>query len=195
MNQAIAKAIRTLTVAPIVAAVTVTILYFHDPALFGGLHQYVLALVFLTALPLSAYPLQPLVPGFKGKGREGQRNLAIVMAVVGYVCGVVFAAVSGATQTVWLIYLTYMVSGVGIVLFNKVLKIRASGHACGIAGPIALLYVYIGPLALFGVLVLVAAIAASLGMKRHTLPQMICGSLISLVSLALSYGGLKLAMR
>lgn len=181
-----AKIIRTVTVAPIMALLTLSLLYLRQPAIFGGLVNYCFSLVFLTVLPLLGYPLQPVLPHFRQQGREGQRNLAIVMAVVGYIASVVYGLVAKIPTTLWVIYLTYFISGVGIVVFNKLLKIRASGHACGIAGPIAILVYYFGVVALLGLLLLALVFYTSIKMKRHTFSQLVWGSLISLGALLLS---------
>lgn len=185
-TEKVAKVIRVLTLAPLVALVAVTIISFIKPDTVRGIGDYLLTLLFLTVLPLLGYPLQPLIPGFQGKGREGQRNLAIVMAVLGYILGIVYVLLSRATPTLLVIYLTYLLSGLGIVIFNKILKIRASGHACGVAGPIALLYFEIGKGALWGLLVIILVYWSSLKMKRHTLTQLLWGSAIPLVALLIS---------
>lgn len=72
------------------------------------------------------------------------------------------------------------------MLFNKALKIRASGHACGIAGPIAILIYFVSPWALLGIVVLAAAGWASLAMKRHASKELVIGSLLSIASLFIS---------
>jgi MFS family permease len=180
----LAKIIRVITIAPIMAFVILTIVYVAYTHLFNGLANYILAVIFLTVFPVLAYPLQPYIKKFKDKGREGQRNLAIITGVSGYLLGILCAIILNAPKAVWLIYLTYFISGVGIALFNKVLKIRASGHACGVVGPMALLVLLVGKKALVGIILLVSVYWASLRMKRHTVSQLVWGSLIPLVAMA-----------
>lgn len=181
-----AKIIRVCTPPPILAFAALTLLYFFQSEIFGSPSTYLLSLVFLTLLPLLAYPLQPLVPGFKDKGREGQRNLAIVMAVVGYLCGIVYALTFDLSSGLKIVFLTYIVSGLGILICNKGLHIKASGHACGTAGPITYLTILLGPRALIGAVLLVLVFWSSLETKRHTLRQLIIGSIISIVAAILS---------
>ena len=77
-----------------------------------------------------------------------------------------------------MIYLEYLISGVVIFFINKCFGFRASGHACGVAGPVALM-VYFGIKALLpGVLVLALTFWASLKMKRHTAEQLLGGTAI-----------------
>ncbi len=178
-------AIRVITVAPFMALVMLLILYFRDPMLFGSLAEFLLLVLFLVVLPLLAYPLQPLIKRFKYKGREGQRTLALIFAVAGYFLGCLFAALLGAPQNVWFIYLSYMLSGSFVALFNKVFHFRASGHACGVSGPFMLLVYFGQPIGYIGFAVLVLVWAVSLYMKRHTTAQIVVGALIPFAALGI----------
>jgi hypothetical protein len=180
------KAVRVLTVAPLMALLMLTILYFRDPAIFGGILYYILSVVFLTVFPLLAYPLQPLFRAFRGKGREGQRTLAIYFAVAGYIGGCLAAALFGAPKGVWVIFLCYLASGALVLLVNKLLHFKASGHACGVTGPFILL-LYFGRTAGFlGIPLLALVWASSIAMKRHTALQLLGGSAIPLLALTIA---------
>ena len=180
----IAKIIRVLTVAPVMALATLVTLYIIDPSIFGEFYMFALAVLFLCILPILAYPCQPITPYFKNKGREGQRNLAMVFAVSGYLLGCITNLFLNAPRSLWLIYLIYLLSGILVVVINKVFKLRASAHACGVAGPTALL-AYFGVIAAVipGVVLYFAALWASIRMKRHTWQQFIGGACISLLGL------------
>ncbi len=187
-KEKLAKIIRILTIAPMGALFLLTILYLVKKEDFGSFLSYVLSVIYLTLLPASAYPLQPYIPVFKDKGREGQRNLAIVMATVGYLCGIISITLLQGSLMLWVIYLTYFISGIVIVIFNKLLKIRASGHACGIVGPLALGIYFMGLGGLItGILVYVLVWWSSLMLKRHTISQLLWGSIIPLAALALAH--------
>lgn len=186
------KLIRVITVAPFMALAMLTVLYVTSGQLFRSVWDYLGAIFFLTILPLLAYPLQPLLPRFKDRGRDGQRVLAINMAFVGYLCGILFATLTKAGLTLWVIYCTYLLSGLLLLLLNKVFHCKASGHACGIAGPIVMLVYLIGPAGLWGLVLYALAIYSSLAMKRHTVSQLAIGSFISPVSLLLVVGVLSL---
>lgn len=180
------KGIRILTIAPLMALLTLSLLFWLHPAVFSSTLSFLLSVIFLVAMPVLGYPLQPVLPYFKHQGREGQRNLAMAMAMLGYLCGLAYSVFGGVTKSLLVIYLTYFLSGVGILVFNKLFHIRASGHACGVAGPVALLVYFLGPAALPGILLLALVFYASLKMHRHTLPQLFAGSFISLVSLIIA---------
>ena len=144
-----------------------------------------LSIFFLCVLPILAYPLQKYIPYFKDKGREGQRNLAMIFAMLGYVLGVTANLFLNATETLWLIYVEYLLSGLLIVIFNKVFKLRASAHACGVAGPTVMLaYLGVYFTAIPGMLLYVASFISSIIMKRHTWQQFVGGTFIPMAVLA-----------
>jgi hypothetical protein len=182
----LSKAIRVLTVAPFMALLMLTILYLRDPALFGGVLYYILSVVFLTVFPLLAYPLQPLLRAFRDKGREGQRTLAIYFAVAGYIGGCLSAAVFGAPEGVWIIFLCYLASGTLVLLVNKLLHFKASGHTCGVTGPFILLLYFGQAAGLIGIPLLALVWISSIAMKRHTMAQLLGGAAIPVVSLTIA---------
>ena len=79
-----ASAVRKLTLAPLLAAVMLIYLYAVQPGIFGSVRMLFQQLLFLSLFPLLAYPVQPLIPAFRNKGRDGQRHLAMIFAFVGY---------------------------------------------------------------------------------------------------------------
>ena len=95
-----AKALRIVTVAPFLALLTLLLLWLTRPEVFRGPGDLLMAAVFLTGLPLLAYPLQHWIPKLRAGGRETQRKLAIVLAVAGYLGGAVWAYAAKASD--WL---------------------------------------------------------------------------------------------
>lgn len=178
--------IRILTVAPIIALATFLILQIVSPEITGGWLNTSFGILFITIFPALAYAIQPIIPHFKNKGREGQRTLAIIMSVIGYIGGAICAFALRMPEKFQIIFVTYLLSGVIMLLLNKVAKIRSSGHACGVAGPVFYLsYVYT-PFALFGLLLLVPVFWSSCKMKRHKISELVIGTAIPLFSMILS---------
>ena len=177
--------IRVVTLAPFMALVLLITLWLRAPETFGNLLSFAATVFFLTGLPLLAYPLQPLFKKFREAGREGQRKLAMLFAVIGYIGGLIFAIATGATQDVRIIYIAYLISGLLVTLTNKVLHFKASGHACGVAGPFMLLVYFGQPIGYFGFAVLAITWLASLYMKRHSWTQLLAGNPIPFISLAM----------
>ncbi len=178
------KIIRVLTIPPIMASALFIILGSYR---IIDVADTLLGVFFLGILPILAYPMQRFIPYYKDKGREGQRNLAIIFAVAGYIIGCILAFIFNAPlNTVIFIYLDYLISGILIAIFNKLFHLKASGHACGIVGPVAMLcYFGLYIPAAVGALMTIPVFIASIKMKRHTLFQLLCGSAITLLALLL----------
>ena len=175
------KIVRMITLAPVLAAFSITMIGICCPEVFPTVWHYGYTVLYLGILPLLAYPLQAVTPHFKDKGRDGQRTLAMLFAVAGYIFCLITNLFAGATNGMWIICLEYLLSGILILVFNKGLHIKLSAHGCGSAGPIFLL-LYFGlyiPASLMAV-VTVFAYVASVKAKHHTVMQLIGGSAVSI---------------
>ena len=178
------KIIRKITIPPVFAVALLIIVYISHTNYFGSVWYLFGALFFLSILPTLAYPLQRFFKKYKDRGREGQRSLAMIFSFAGYLLGTVTAFVASAPIELKIIYLEYLLCGIGMLLLNKVFKVKASGHACGIVGPV-LLFVYFGLYipAIIGAAIVLPVYISSVRTKRHTLPQLIGGSAIPAVVL------------
>lgn len=185
-KRGLAKAIRILSVAPLMALMVFSIMYFFCDV-FKSPKEYLAAVIFISAIPLSAYPLQLILPPFKYKGREGQRTLAMILSVTGYALGLIYALVFPVSKTILTIFATYLLSGIFIFVSNKLFHFRASGHACGAAGPLGVLVYFLGftptgiTVALLGILILAAVLWATLKTHSHTVLQFAVGGIIPIV--------------
>lgn len=180
------KAIRIITVAPVLATLTAIITAIFCENVFPSGWHILYSILFLGVLPLLAYPLQKYIPGFKDKGREGQRNLAILFAAIGFTLGCIVSFAFPSSVGIKVIFAEYFTGSMLILIFNKVFHVRLSGHSCGAVAPIVLftwfeLYVPAVITALLAVLVFLASIK----MKRHTPAQLLGGSAVPVVSIAL----------
>jgi hypothetical protein len=183
----LAFVVRAITVPPILVSALLILLYLFKAGVFASLAELALSLAFLVLIPLAAYPISAVVPGLKKKGREGQRNLALALSLVGYAGAVVYGVVTQVSSSLFLIYVTYFLSVILLLLFNKVLGIRASGHACGIMGPLVFLVYFIGPYGIIACVALAALVIwSSLYLKRHTPGELIWGAASALLAFVLS---------
>ena len=182
----LAKIVRVMTVAPFMAAFMLTVIWIVKPDSYLGFSHYLYALCALTVFPLLSYPVSAIVPSLRKKGRNGQRNLAIIFSVVGYIAGILGSFIFGAGRIELLIFLTYLFSGISIALSSFVFGVKASGHACGVSGPIAMMIYVLGLpyIALYGLLGVV--VWASLKIKRHTPVQLLLGSVIPVLAMLIS---------
>ncbi len=183
MNK-VSLAIRKITVPSVFAALLLTTIYIVYPEYFGSVWQLIAGLLFLTILPVTAYPLQKYIPKYADRGREGQRGLAMLFSALGYLLGAGTAFLTAAPVQLKLVYTEYLFCGIAMLVFNKIFKMKASGHACGIVGPVLLLvYFRLFIPALVGVVMITPVFVSSIRTKQHTVPQLIGGSIIPAVML------------
>ena len=181
MNADASIVVRKCTLAPIVAALLLIFFYGACPEIFGSFASLLWQLLLLTLFPLLAYPLQPVFPFFGKNGREEQRYLAILFAFLGYSLDAVFTLLTHASKELCLISWTYFLSGILILVFNRLFRIRASGHAAGVSAAICF------PLALNQpeVLLISVPVLCIVAAKRHTIWQFIIGALIPPIAMGL----------
>lgn len=166
-----AKVLRVITIPPVMALILVFLLWRQYPPGHGAA-----AIFSLTLLPVLSYPVWRVIPRLYEKGRPSQRRLAIVFSVVGYLIGLVFAVLLRGSAPELLVCLCYMTTGVLIAL-SSALRFRASGHAAGISGPIAVLALCKSPWFALMAVILVPVYWSSLRLKRHTLRELLLGTL------------------
>lgn len=171
--------IRKITIPPVFAAVFLILVYFTQAEFFGNYGHLIGALFFLSILPALAYPLQRYIPKYRDRGREGQRSLAILFSFLGYLLGTIAAFIFSAPAVLKLIYVEYLLCGIGMLVLNRCFKIKASGHACGIVGPvIMLLYFGLYIPALIGAVLILPVFISSTKTGQHTVLQLFVGSTI-----------------
>lgn len=181
----LAKIIRVVTVPPVMVGTLIVLLSTLRTDVFANVTQSLLTLLFLALIPVLAYPVSALIPSIKAKGRDGQRNLAFALSAVGYAGGFAYALLAHVSTPLMIIFGTYFLSIIVLTVMNKVVKVRASGHACSIAGPIGLVCYFLPPVCIVASLCLYAIIFwASVHMGRHTVKEFIWGSVSSPLSLA-----------
>ena len=187
-KEKIARIIRVITIPPILVSAMIVILYWKSRYFFGGVSDYVISLIGLGIFPVLAYPIQFMIPKLKEKGREGQRNLAFIGSVIGYFLAFLYGEMIGASAELRFIYRTYLIAVLLLVFMNKVLKKRASGHACSIMAPLLFLSYFVGWKVCIGcILIAASSFWASLVLKRHKASDLIAGSLVCIISFGIAY--------
>lgn len=179
----IAKAISILTVVPFVAFALLTILFIQYNFVFNySIGWYIFSLVFLLLIPISAYGLKHIIPKYKNKGREGERKLAFIVALIGYIIGVILCILLKAPSSLLVIFLSYLLSAIVLTFVNKVIKFKASGHACGVSGPMTLFIYFVGIKAWCTIILLPIVFWSRIKMGRHTLKELIAGTFVGILS-------------
>lgn len=184
----LAKFVRILSIPPIMAIAMVFLLWLTRRDLFSSSADFWLCLLFLAAVPVLAYPVSWLVPAFRARGRRGQRTLAFIFAFIGYVFGILYALLYSKTRGLVMLFLIYLFSALILTVFNKMLHIRASGHASSATGPIGYLCTAVGGwFCVLGACLFAVILWASVRIKRHTIPEFLIGSFSCIFSALLAW--------
>lgn len=171
-----AKGVRVLTVPPILITGMLITLTITLDNFYGSAGQMILAVILLGLVPILAYPLQKLLPT-KGEVREEQRNLAFILTFTGYLTALVCSVLGNCGKELQYIIVTYFISMVLLVFLNKVLHVRASGHACSVTGTLFFLSFFLGKQAVIPcICIAIAVIWSSLYLKRHTIREIFWGA-------------------
>lgn len=188
MKAKIAKIIRIITVPPIMILGLIIILSSLRTDIFQNNTQIIISILFLGIVPILAYPLQPILPKFKYKGREGQRELAFILNIAGYILAVIIGYFMGVDSNLQFIYNTYLISVILLTIINKGFHIRASGHACSATGPLLFLVYLFGFKAIVPCIIVGAlTIWASLTLKRHTKKDIAMGALACILAFGCAF--------
>ena len=183
MKHKIAMFIRVISIPPLMVTYLLALLFFFRDGVFATTGEFITALAALAIFPALAYPVAAIVPSLRKGGRPMQRKIAFLFSVIGYIGGFIYALTAGFSKPVLTIFTAYLASLLFLVLFNKVFKIRASGHACSVTSPLFFATYYFGLGALLPAAVLYATIFwASLVTKRHTVREFLLGTLVCVVS-------------
>ena len=184
----LAHVIRIVSIPPVMVGVLLILLFTRRADVFAAPVEFAVSLAGLTILPVLAYPVAALIPAIRKKGREGERSLAMYFSTVGYVGVFVYGLVAHVGVGLMHIYAGYLFSVVIILLGNKVFKVRISGHACSVSGPLVYSAYFLGVWGIIvGALCWVAILWASLFMKRHTFREFVFGTLTCLFSFAVGW--------
>lgn len=183
----VASLIRIIAVPPVMAVILITLLALTSQDVFQSSFDMFISIVFLAVLPAAAYPVSYIVPKIKALGRSGQRNLAFWFSGAGYLAAICYGLFFHKSKGLLFIYLTYLFSILFLAFVNKVLKKKASGHACSIIWPIIVAcyyYTFIG--AIIGGAFYATVCWSSVKLKRHTLGEFLLGTTICLLAAAVS---------
>jgi len=184
----IAHVVRIVSIPPVMVGILLVLLYTLREDVMVTPWEMVASLLGLTVLPILAYPVSVMIPATRKKGREGQRSLAMYFSTVGYVAVFVYGLIASVGTGLMHIYAGYLFSVVIILVSNKVFKVRVSGHASSVSGPLVYSGYFLG---IWGIVVGVVCwgiiLWASLVMKRHTFKEFLLGTLTCLVSFTVGW--------
>ncbi|MCJ7734972.1 MAG: hypothetical protein MUP11_10530 [Anaerolineales bacterium] len=167
---------------PFLSGALVTFVFFNLPTdIPNRLKGFGWAMLFISLIPLGS--LLFYIPG-KSKNWPAvvkrQRYASFILMMISYPIGFIVLRLVNAPRIFEAIAVNYTLITLGLIIFNLILRYKASGHAAGVAGPVAAMFYFFGltaaPLLLFIPLTIFARIAA----KGHDIWQLAIGSILSI---------------
>lgn len=167
---------------PILSGAMVTFIFFRLPTeVPNRTSGFGLTLAFLCLIPLAS--LLFYIPGGVhdwARVVRRQRIASFVLMIVSYPIGYVVLRLTSAPKIYEAIAVTYTLVTLGLIIFNLVLRYKASGHAAGVAGPVAAL-IYLYGLIAAPLLALIPLVTwARVTTKAHDVWQNLVGASLSL---------------
>ncbi len=131
---------------PLLSGALVTFVFFQIPSdIPNRLGGFGWALLFISLIPLGS--LLFYIPG-KVKDWptiiKRQRTASFVLMIISYPVGFIVLRVVNAPRIFETIAVNYSLITLGLIIFNLILRYKASGHAAGVAGPVAAVMFFLG---------------------------------------------------
>lgn len=176
---------------PILSGALITFFFFQMPTdIPNRLGGYGWTMLFLSLIPLCS--LFFYIPG---KLRDWpkiirrQRIASFVFMIVSYPIGFLVLHFLHAPKIFEAIAVTYTFVTLGLIIFNLILRYKASGHAAGVAGPVAAMIYLYGLIAAPLIALLPLTSFARMSAKGHDLWQTVVGAALSLaITMAVLWG-------
>ena len=183
MKEKTAKIIRIITIPPIEALAMLLILYGMKRTEFGETGDLLMAILFLTIIPVCSYLIASRKKN-KEDSRNNQRNMAFVFNFLSYLAALIGYCM-GCTRMLQWILNGYFLAVLVLTIVNKVFKIRASGHACSCTLPYLILSYYFGGYVTAICLILyLTEFWASVELKRYTMKEFLGGTIVAWIIFA-----------
>lgn len=187
MKEKTAKIIRIITIPPIEALVMLLILYGLRREEFGTSGNLLMAILFLTVIPIASYPIAARRKNKEGS-RKNQRKMAFIFNFVSYLAVMVIGYCVGCNKMLQGIFNAYFLSVLVLTIVNKGFKIKASGHACSCTLPYLILtYYFSGYVTVICLLLYLVEFWASIELKQHTVKEFLGGTIVAWVIFAVTF--------
>ena len=181
VRRIVGEVLSQLLNVPVLSGALITFFFFRMPNdLPNRLPGYGWALLFLSIIPLCS--LFFYIPGkLKDKAQviRRQRIASFVFMIVSYPIGFLILRLTHAPRIFEAMAITYTLVTLGLILFNFILRYKASGHAAGVAGPVAALLYLFGIIATPFIALIPLTTWARVSAKGHDTWQTVVGALLS----------------
>lgn len=189
MNK-LAKIVRIITIPTLLFFATLFIMFYTNRDCFPTAAELWVPICFIGCFPLLAYALAFVLKLCKkvegDKYRKTQRTFAFIFSVIGYAVAFVLSLTLKLNRVITILTSSYFFSVIFLSCFN-LCKLKASGHACGITGPILFLCYFVNLIYIIPcVIVFALSFWSSLYLKRHTVTQLVFGALSAVIAFILA---------
>lgn len=198
IRRIVGEVLSQLLNVPILSGALITFFFFRLPSdIPNRLAGWGWTMLFLTVIPLlSLFFYIPGKVSEKAKVIRRQRIASFVFMIVSYPLGFLVLRLTHAPAIYEAIAVTYTFVTLGLILLNFVAHFKASGHAAGVAGPVAAMIYLFGLIATPLLALIPLTTWARVNAKGHDVWQTVVGALLSLGITALvlwAYGFLPLS--
>jgi len=181
MKKVVGEILSQLLNVPVLAGALATFLFFRIPdSEPNRLAGYAWTMLFLCVIPLcSLFFHIPVKNEDRKVTARRQRIASFVVMLVSYPIGWLVLALIDAPRIFTAVAVTYTFVTLGLLIFNLLLRYKASGHAAGVSGPIAVMIYIYGIIATPLLLLLPLVTWARLAAEGHNLWQTVVGATMS----------------
>ncbi len=167
---------------PLLSGALITVIFFNLPTdIPNRVAGFGFALMFISLIPLCS--LLFYIPGkIKNwpKIIKRQRIASFVIMIISFPIGFIVLRLSHAPLIFEAIAVNYALITLGLIIFNLILRYKASGHTAGVAGPTTAMLFFFGLSATPLVTLIPLTIFARIAAKGHSFWQLVTGSVLSI---------------
>ena len=187
IKKVVGEILSQLLNVPVLSGALATYLFLRIPdSEPNRLTAYAWTMLFLCVIPLcSLFFYIPIKNEEKQVTIHRQRIASFVIMLVSYPVGWLVLALIGSPRIFTAVAVIYTFVTLGLIIFNLLLHYKASGHAAGVAGPVAVMIYIYGALATPLLVLLPLVTWARLAAEGHNMWQTVVGATMSmLISIA-----------
>jgi hypothetical protein len=180
-RKVVGEIISQLLNVPVLSGALATYLFLripdYEPNRLAG---YAWTMLFICIIPLcSLFFYIPVKNEEKEVTVHRQRIASFIIMLISYPVGWLVLALIGAPRIFTAVAATYTFVTLGLIIINLLLHYKASGHAAGVSGPVAVMIYIYGILAAPLLVLLPLVTWARLAAEGHNLWQTVVGATMS----------------
>lgn len=184
-KEVLANVIMKICASPVLAAVLLFALYLVDIGVFNSPLELALSVLLLGIVPALSYPICHAAPQIEKCGRNTQRELEIILSLVGGASIWIVGVIIGCNNKLMIILTIYLFAAILLAASNELLHVGTSSHALCITVPIIISCIFLGTAGIIVGLILYATIIwASVYTDRHSKEEYILGFAVCVIACA-----------